>query len=94
MCACGTGLGAWLFGYPFLTSHTAHVTLPMLCELHVPSAFLFDLGVFLVVVGTTMLILVALAHQSLRSRRPHPGPVRSADLAAAPAAIPPPKEIQ
>ncbi|GGX78484.1 monovalent cation/H+ antiporter subunit A [Massilia dura] len=90
LCACGTGLGAWLFGYPFLTSHTAHVALPLLGELHVPSAFAFDLGVFLVVVGTTMLILVALAHQSLRSRRVPPGAGRT----VSPAAIPPPKEIQ
>ena len=85
--ACATGIGAWLFGYPFLTSHTAHLTLPLLGELHVPSAFVFDLGVFLVVVGTTMLILVALAHQSLRSRRAPPGAARSG-------AIPPAKEIQ
>ena len=85
--ACATGIGAWLFGYPFLTSHTAHVTLPLLGELHLPSAFVFDLGVFLVVVGTTMLILVALAHQSLRSRRAPPGAARSG-------AIPPAKEIQ
>jgi multicomponent K+:H+ antiporter subunit A len=83
--ACGTGLGAWLFGYPFLTSHTAHVSLPLLGEIHVPSAFVFDLGVFLVVVGTTMLILVALAHQSLRSHRAPPGATR--------ATIPPAKEI-
>lgn len=69
--ACLTGLGAWWFGYPFLTSHTAHFHLPLLGELHVPSAFLFDLGVFMVVVGVTMLILVALAHQSIRSHR-HP----------------------
>ncbi len=74
--ACCAGLGAWLFGYPFLTSHTAHLTLPLLGELHAPSAFVFDLGVFLVVVGTTMLILVALAHQSLRSRRGVPGAAR------------------
>lgn len=74
--ACTTGLGAWLFGYPFLTSHTAHVTLPLLGEIHVPSAFVFDLGVFLAVVGTTMLILVALAHQSLRSHRAAAGAVR------------------
>jgi multicomponent K+:H+ antiporter subunit A len=79
-----TGLGAWLFGYPFLTSHTAHLHLPLLGELHVPSAFFFDLGVFMAVVGTTMLILLALAHQSLRSRRssadapalPQPAPMR------------------
>jgi len=92
ICALGTGIGAWLFGYPFLTSHTAHVTLPLLGELHVPSAFVFDLGVFLVVVGTTMLILVALAHQSLRSRRTPSSASRSP--AAVAAALPPTKEIQ
>jgi multicomponent K+:H+ antiporter subunit A len=68
-----TGLGAWLFGYPFLTSHTAHLHLPLLGAVHFPSAFFFDLGVFMVVVGTILLILVALAHQSLRSRRPSSG---------------------
>jgi multicomponent K+:H+ antiporter subunit A len=83
--ACTTGLGAWLFGYPFLTSHTAHLNLPLLGAIHVPSAFVFDLGVFMVVVGTTMLILVALAHQSLRSHRAPPGASR--------AALPPTKEI-
>ncbi len=83
--ACLTGIGAWAFGYPFLTSHTAHVTLPLLGEIHIPSAFVFDLGVFLVVVGTTMLILVALAHQSLRSHRMPPGANRHA--------MPPTKEI-
>ncbi|ABR90428.1 multicomponent K+:H+ antiporter subunit A, pH adaptation [Janthinobacterium sp. Marseille] len=71
--ACLTGLGAFLLGYPFLTSHTAHLHLPVLGEIHVPSAFFFDLGVFVVVVGATMLILVALAHQSIRSRRPQQG---------------------
>lgn len=64
-----TGVGAWFLGYPFLTSHTAHLHLPILGEIHAPSAFMFDLGVFLVVIGSTMLILVSLAHQSLRSHR-------------------------
>lgn len=68
--ACTTGLGAWILGYPFLTSHTAHLTLPLIGDLHVPSAFMFDLGVFITVVGCTMLILVALGHQSIRSHRP------------------------
>jgi multicomponent K+:H+ antiporter subunit A len=67
--SCATGLGAWLLGFPFLTSHTAHWRLPVLGEMHVPSAFVFDLGVFAAVVGATMLILVALAHQSVRSHR-------------------------
>ncbi|MNL84566.1 putative monovalent cation/H+ antiporter subunit A [compost metagenome] len=31
------------------------------------SALLFDLGVFSLVVGATVLILIALAHQSVRS---------------------------
>jgi multicomponent K+:H+ antiporter subunit A len=95
--ACVTGLGAWVLGYPFLTSHTAHLRLPLLGELHVPSAFVFDLGVFLVVVGATMLILVALAHQSLRSHRVQPvalrGPVPVPAPAPSPAALPPTKEI-
>jgi multicomponent K+:H+ antiporter subunit A len=73
--AAATGLGAVALGYPFLTTHTAHVTLPVLGEVHLPSAGLFDLGVFAVVVGATLLILTALAHQSLRAtRQPVPTP--------------------
>jgi multicomponent K+:H+ antiporter subunit A len=68
--AFATGAGAWLFGYPFLTSHVLHLTLPVLGELHVPSAFAFDLGVFALVVGATGVVLIALAHQSTRSHRP------------------------
>jgi multicomponent K+:H+ antiporter subunit A len=56
-----TGAGAWLFAHPFLTSHT-----PVIGGVHVPSAFAFDLGVFALVVGATGLILIALAHQSVR----------------------------
>jgi len=69
-----TGLGSVAVGYPFLTSHTAHVTLPMLGEIHLPSAALFDLAVLGVVVGSTLLILTALAHQSIRKQAPavHP----------------------
>ena len=41
------------------------------CSATVPlaSALLFDLGVFSLVVGATVLILIALAHQSIRSHR-------------------------
>jgi multicomponent K+:H+ antiporter subunit A len=70
--AAATGAGAWLFEHPFLTSHTAHLELPVLGELHVPSAMFFDLGVFSLVVGATGLILIALAHQSTRAHRPAP----------------------
>jgi multicomponent K+:H+ antiporter subunit A len=64
-----TGGGAVVAGYPFLTTHTAHLHLPLLGEIHVPSALFFDIGVFTLVLGATMLILTALAHQSIRSHR-------------------------
>ena len=67
-----TGLGSIALGYPFLTTHTAHVTLPVVGDVHFPSATFFDLGVFAVVVGAILLILTALAHQSTRAHRPRP----------------------
>jgi multicomponent K+:H+ antiporter subunit A len=66
-----TGAGAWLFAHPFLTSHVAHLDVPLLGALHLPSALFFDLGVFALVVGATGLVLIALAHQSTRAHRPH-----------------------
>jgi multicomponent K+:H+ antiporter subunit A len=67
--AGGTGAGAWLFSHPFLTSHVAHFSMPVIGAIHLPSAFMFDLGVFALVVGATALILIALAHQSTRSHQ-------------------------
>ncbi len=66
-----TGGGSILAGYPFLTSHSFHFTLPLLGEVHLPSATFFDLGVFALVVGATLLILTAIAHQSVRAHRYH-----------------------
>ncbi|MGY4830426.1 monovalent cation/H+ antiporter subunit A [Sphaerotilaceae bacterium SBD11-9] len=67
--ALATGLGSLALGYPFLTTHTAHVHWPLVGEVHLPTAALFDLGVFAVVVGATLLLLTAIAHQSLRASR-------------------------
>ena len=67
--ALATGLGSLVLGHPFMTTHTAHVTWPLVGEVHLPTAAIFDLGVFTVVVGSTLLILTAIAHQSLRARR-------------------------
>jgi len=84
--AIGTGLGSMFFGYPFMTTHTAHFALPLLGDIHVASALFFDVGVYAVVVGSTLLILTALAHQSVRSHRPtslpKPVPTPIADLMA------------
>ncbi len=62
--AGATGLGALLFGKPFLTSAHAHPALALLGEVPLATAALFDLGVYLVVVGATLLTLVALASAS------------------------------
>jgi multicomponent K+:H+ antiporter subunit A len=67
--AAATGAGAWFFAHPFLTSHVVHFNVPILSDVHLPSAFFFDLGVFSLVVGATALILIALAHQSVRAHR-------------------------
>jgi multicomponent K+:H+ antiporter subunit A len=64
-----TGLGSLLFGRPFLTSHFQYLELPLLGRVPLATALLFDLGVFAVVVGATILMLIALAHQSLRRPR-------------------------
>jgi multicomponent K+:H+ antiporter subunit A len=72
--AAATGAGAWVWSRPFLTSHIAHLELPVIGELHLPSALAFDLGVFSLVVGATGLVLIALAHQSTRSHRAPPRP--------------------
>ncbi|MGY1490416.1 monovalent cation/H+ antiporter subunit A [Methylobacillus pratensis] len=58
--AASTGVASWYFGYPFLTSTFEHVHLPLLGEFELASAMAFDIGVFLVVVGTSLLILINL----------------------------------
>jgi multicomponent K+:H+ antiporter subunit A len=76
--ATATGLGAVGLGYPFLTTHTAHLELPLLGEIHVASALFYDIGVFTLVVGATLLILTALGHQSVRGHRRVSSDVRGA----------------
>jgi multicomponent K+:H+ antiporter subunit A len=69
LAAAGAGALAWLVSKPFLTSFAADLHLPLIGSLHLSSVLLFDIGVYMLVVGATVLILVALAHQSLRSQR-------------------------
>jgi multicomponent K+:H+ antiporter subunit A len=65
LCVAGlTGVGAFAFGRPFLTSAHGHSALPAMGEVALATAALFDLGVFLVVVAATMLTLSALAGAS------------------------------
>ncbi|MCS6785738.1 MAG: monovalent cation/H+ antiporter subunit A [Thiobacillaceae bacterium] len=71
--ALATGLAAWAFGRPFLTSAFGHLHLPAVGEIELASAMAFDLGVYLVVVGVTLLILV---HLGLMHGASHRGEVR------------------
>jgi multicomponent K+:H+ antiporter subunit A len=59
--AAVTGMGAWLFGKPFLTSTFGYVYLPGLEKFELATAALFDLGVFLAVLGAVLLALESLA---------------------------------
>jgi multicomponent K+:H+ antiporter subunit A len=84
--ATGTGLAAWLFGRPFMTSYFAYAELPWIGKVPTASALLFDIGVFTLVVGATLLMLVALARQSVRGHRAAPRPAVPAARMPVPAA--------
>ncbi|SDZ00579.1 multisubunit potassium/proton antiporter, PhaA subunit /multisubunit potassium/proton antiporter, PhaB subunit [Jannaschia faecimaris] len=56
-----TGVGAWLFDRPFLTSAYTYIHLPPIEEFELATAMLFDLGVFLTVLGAVMLMLYSLS---------------------------------
>ena len=64
MIATLTGLVAIGLDYPFLTSTFTYLTWPVVGKFEVASAIAFDLGVFLVVVGATVLSLVRLSKLS------------------------------
>jgi len=67
--ALGTGICSWVFGYPFMTTAFQYAEIPFIGRVPMASALVFDLGVFVLVVGATVLILIALAHQSVRTPR-------------------------
>jgi len=60
-----TGVASWLFGHPFLTSTFDYIHWPLVGKFEVASAMLFDTGVFLTVVGATLLMLANLGKLSL-----------------------------
>jgi multicomponent K+:H+ antiporter subunit A len=64
-----TGIVAMLLSYPFLTSTFTYLKWPLVGKFEIASAMAFDLGVFLVVVGATVLILVELGKLSHASHQ-------------------------
>ena len=70
-----TGIGSWFFGKPFLTSDFTYVRIPPFEKFELATAALFDLGVFLAVVGAVMLSLESfsrLARRANMSDSEHP----------------------
>ncbi|MGO4371226.1 MnhB domain-containing protein, partial [Paenibacillus sp. MCAF20] len=55
-----TGIGSFVFGLPFLSHSFGYFQLPLLGETELATALLFDLGVYLTVVGITMTILLSI----------------------------------
>ena len=65
--AVATGLGALPFGAPFLTSYHGHVHLPLIGEVALATAMLFDLGVACVVLGAVTMAMAQLAQVAPRA---------------------------
>jgi len=59
-----TGLASGLFGYPFLTSAYTYLNWPLVGKFEIASALGFDLGVFLTVVGSVVMMLSQLGRQT------------------------------
>lgn len=61
------GAGSLAFSYPFLTSTFGYITWPLVGKFEVASALVFDLGVYLTVIGATLLALVSIGRLSPHS---------------------------
>ena len=58
-----TGTGAFLFDAPFLSHAFGHFDVPLLGDTELATAVLFDLGVYLTVIGVTLTIILAVGRE-------------------------------
>lgn len=68
-----SGVPAVFVGQPFFTSQWLELKLPLLGELKVGTPLLFDVGVYLVVIGAVLLILLSLAEAEGKTDHHHGG---------------------
>jgi multicomponent Na+:H+ antiporter subunit B len=61
--ALASGVVAWLARKPFMTGQWGYVTLPGAGPVHLGTPLFFDIGVYLVVVGVTLTIILSLAEE-------------------------------
>lgn len=66
--ATATSVGSWFFDKPFLSTWFDYFSLPWIGKFELASAMLFDLGVYLTVVGAVMLILANLGKLTTSER--------------------------
>ena len=64
-----TGVGSWFFGRPFMTTWFDYFDIPFIGEIELASALVFDLGVYITVVGSTLLILASLGQLTTNEPR-------------------------
>lgn len=62
--ALGTGLGSLFLGWGFLKSGILHLHLPIFGEIEIVSAFVFDVGVYFIVVGVTLTVISLLGRET------------------------------
>jgi multicomponent K+:H+ antiporter subunit A len=75
--AMATGLGSLVFGANFLTSAFDYFQVPLVGEVELATALLFDIGVFAVVFGAVMQALAKLSQISQRAARAHAAQVEA-----------------
>ncbi len=61
--AGGSGLLSLLDGEPFLTGRWGHLQIPYLRRFDLGTPLLFDVGVYLTVLGVTLMIILSLAEE-------------------------------
>jgi multicomponent K+:H+ antiporter subunit A len=60
-----TGVGSWFFGKPFMTTWFDYFDIPFIGEIELASALVFDIGVYITVVGATLMILASLGQSTV-----------------------------
>ena len=73
-----TGVGSWFFGIPFMTTWFEYFDIPFIGEIELASALVFDIGVYITVVGSTLMILASLG--KLTANEPAKDPSKEVNI--------------
>ena len=64
-----TGVGSWFFDRPFMTTWFDYFDIPFIGKIELASALVFDLGVYITVVGATLMILASLGQLTTNAHK-------------------------